>query len=178
MSTDAFLIRTQARGLTRVMVVQIGGEPYFTLSRCPKRFCDSRHRPPYDLLKARGPEVMTWIYENLMDGLTDVYGLTGFYPSDRMVTMLEEIDGYAEYDWFDDFAARRDAGKVVEMFSSGGGAYLLLDLNDDLTKQPDTPALRIGTDRPDWTPAHPVPFWPMLDAWMAIGLADVSGPGG
>lgn len=169
--TDAFLVHSPRRGLMRILVRQVAGQPYIAYSRCPLAQCAHTHRPTYDLLRARAPEAFAWVHDNLMDGLVDPYDLTGFVPSDRLYAM-SEIEEYQDYDWYDDFVATRDPAQVLEIFSSGGGAYMLLDLNDDLRRVLDPQALRISSNDPDWTPANPVDFWLYLDAWMAIGLAE------
>lgn len=168
---DAFLVTTERRGICRVLVRQIGGEVYLAYSRLPRRFAQGPARPTYDTLKERAPKALSWTYENLMDGLVDSYGLTGFVPSDMLYSMAE-VEDYMDYDWYSDFSEGRDLTKVLEIFSSGGGGYLLLDLNGDLGAVDSPEALRISSKEADWTPSNPVAFWPFIDAWMTIGLAD------
>lgn len=168
---DAFLVHADTRGLCRVFMVQIKGETYLSYSRCPTAFCESTIQASYALLLERAPAAFSWVYQNLMDGLVDSYDLTGFVPSDRLKSMSEET-AYLDFDWYDDFVAQHDPSKVVEFFSSGGGAYMLLDLNKDWKTGVDPQALRVSAKQAGWTPDNPVDFWPFLDAWMTIGLAD------
>lgn len=167
---DAFIVRVENMELCRIFMVQVEGEAYVTYSRCPTLFCKSASRQPYALLLKHAPEAFSWVYQNLMDGLVDPYDLTGFVPSDRLTTMGEH-EFYENFDWYNSFVANNDPTKVLEFFSSGGGAYMLLDLNKDWRTVPDPQALRISSQEQDWTPDKPVDFWPFLDAWMAIGLA-------
>lgn len=168
---DAFLVQTERRGICRILVRQIGGEVYLAYSRLPRKDAQAPARPTYQTLKDNAPKALSWTYENLMDGLVDSYGLTGFVPSDMLYSMAE-VEEYMDYDWYPDFSKERDLEKVLEIFSSGGGGYLLLDLNRDLGAVEAPEALRISAKEADWTPSNPVPFWPFMDAWMAIGLVE------
>lgn len=168
---DAFLVQTQNRGLCRILMVQVKGETYITYSRCPTAFCESTSQPPYSLILERAPAAFSWVYQNLMDGLVDPYDLTGFVPSDRLTTMSQQ-EAYQNFEWYEAFVANTDPTKVIEFFSSGGGAYMLLDLNRDWKTGIDPQAYRISSTQKDWTPDNSIDFWPFLDAWMAIGLAD------
>ncbi len=170
-TTDAFLIQTPERGLCRILVRQIDGGTYYAYSRSPTNVSTPTESPAYRLFKAHGPRCLPWMYENLMDGLTDIYDFVGFLASDRLELMSEDYPNF-DFPWYNDFAAKHDTDKIVHFFSSGGGAHMLLNLNENMHDVYEPQALRVSSKEEDWVPENTVDLWPTLDAWMFIGLAE------
>lgn len=170
-TTDAFLVHTPHRGLCRILVRQIDDVSYYAYSRSPTNVSMPTEGPAFRLVKERAPLALSWIYQNLMDGLTDIYDFVGFVASDRLKLMSREYPDL-DYPWYDAFAAQHDTDKIVEFFSNGGGAYMLLNLNDNMRDVADPQALRVSSKYDDWIPENTVDLWPTLDAWMTIGLTE------
>ena len=162
---DAFLLTSPSTGLLRCVMRRQGDALYPTISAPPlgQTLPDN---PAARLLLRKGPEVLRWIQTTLMDGLTDMWGFGGPLRSARLTSMAAEIDTYAEADWFDAFSIDRDPSRVIEIFASGGGGYLLVDLDDPGLPGTDPQAL-LGMMKED-APPEPVPLYPWLDEWTAI----------
>lgn len=169
--TDAFLAHTQNYGVCRFFVRQLEGKHHLAYSRAPKTFAQTPHDPSWETVKKQAPTALTYIYEKVMDGLTDLYGYAGPKPSLLLSTVEDEIDTYAELGWYDAFAKTHNPSNVIEIFASGGGAYLLLDLNQNLTNVFEPQAYLASTKNPKMNPSTSVDFFPYIDQWMAIGLA-------
>lgn len=168
-ASDVFLARSPGLGLCRLIAVELNGETYFRYSRCPLGYVPSVDSAIVDLIRTRAPEAITYLYFEMMDGLTDLHDLVGFKNRLALTTVEAEIDTYGEMPDFERLEAMGDIGNIVEILGSGGGGYLLLDLNRDMRTDTDPGALRISGNG-GWSPEEPVPLFGMLDAWMAVGL--------
>lgn len=174
---DAFLLESPRLGICRFVAVAIEGAIHFQYSRSPLGHAvKALHAPVVDLLRARAPEALTYLYFQMMDGLTDIHDLAGFKNSLALTTVEDEIDTYHELPFHDRLEALGDPARIVELLASGGGGYLLIDLNRDQRGDPDPLGFRMSAEPTDqWSPDRPVPLFAMLDAWMAVGLGQ-SGP--
>lgn len=169
---DAFLVQSSTYGLCRIFVRQLRGSTYFTFSRAPTGFGDVQRMPIWPLYRERAPEALRWVHENVMDGLTDIYGFGGFVSSGMMRPMERPNGNYGELPWYSEFAEDVDASQIVEILRSGGGGYLLIDLNTDLSKTFEPQAMFVDFNAdPQDTLAY-VPLFPYLDEWMSIALAE------
>lgn len=170
-TTDAFLARTDYHGPCRFFVQTHGGKEYLTYSRMPKRFAATSQSDVWPLFAPNAPQALVWVYNNVMDGLTDIYDLTGFRSSLAMTSMATEEDSWRELPWYTALSPSTDTSKIVELLSSGGGGYLLLDLNRDLSEVFEPQVLIVDVKAAASSP-RAVDLSPYLDEWMAIGLAD------
>jgi hypothetical protein len=164
-AVDVCLLETSTLGVVRVIVVMIRGALYCSYSGRPGA---SPVTPAAAALMERAPRVLAWIYTDLMDGLTDLNGFGGFKPLSLITSVEDEIDTYAEASWYEDFIASRNPANVVEIFASGGGAYLLVDLDDQQGDDPVGYLVDVGN--PD--PPKAVALYSYLDAWTAIGQSE------
>lgn len=171
-TTDAFLACTDYHGLCRFLVQTNGGRDYFTYSRVPKLFTATSHADPWSLFAENAPRALVWVYNNVMDGLTDIYDFSGFRSSLAMASMAGEADTWMELPWYDALSASTNTRQIVELLSSGGGGYLLLDLNEDLSDVFEPQGLFIDVKAAISRLPQAVDLFPYLDEWMAIGLAD------
>jgi hypothetical protein len=169
---DAILVVSPLRGLCRIFGCQVEDAIYVTWSNPPTAVAEGFRAPGWNRFVQRAPQALVWIHQNVMDGLVDSYGFGGFYPSAMLTSMEDQIDTYANGAWFTSFELARHPGAIIEYFASGGGAYLLLDLNDDLSRTVEPQALLIdmkdGSDGP-----RSVDLFPYLDTWMAMALGGV-----
>ncbi|MDO5640712.1 MAG: hypothetical protein Q4G28_12685 [Neisseria sp.] len=165
---DALVVETGRSEVLRVIVYELGGQQYYAYSASPLK--QQTAADIWKLFQAHAPQVMSWLYRERMNGLTDVYGFAGFKSLAEMTSMAEEINTYGEADWYEEFAARHDTRLMVEILSTGGGAYLLLDLScgQSQAEDPDGWMVYMKENRPP----EKVGFFPYLDALMAIGLTD------
>lgn len=168
---DAFLVRSSIYGLCRVMVRQISGEVYYAYSRAPTAFVDQPRLPGWPIYADRAPDALKWIHVNVMDGLTDIYGFGGLHSSGQMKQMDRPNSDYAELPWFAEFAEDIDATQIIEIFNSGGGAFMLIDLTKDLSEAFEPSAMIVDFKSSASESFREVELFPYLDAWMSIGLA-------
>jgi hypothetical protein len=66
----------------------------------------------------------------------------------------------------------RDPANLVEIFNSGGGVSLLLDLDNDLPKRFEPQAMLVDTKGPRDVLLKSMSLFPCLDTWLAIALAE------
>jgi len=134
---------------------------------------DDLKRPAiWDTFKSRAPDALVWVHENIMDGLTNTYLAGGFVSSMHMRTMADLRGLYAEQSWHAAYVEDHDPANVVQLLSSGGGGYLLIDLNVDLSVQFEPKALFVDVGAPPEEGKQQVNLFPYLDEWMAIALAE------
>lgn len=169
-SIDAFLVESPYHGICRIIVRQMNGELYPAYSRLPVKFQEEPAKI-WNQMDARGPQALSWIYRVKMDGLTDIGGFAGFKSTKLLTTMAAEIDTYGEQPWYGSFAESTDTGSVVELLASGGGGYLLVDLNVDASSERNPNALFVYLD--EGTEPEAVLLFQYLDNWMEIGLVEV-----
>lgn len=175
-ANDVFLAKSPRLGICRFIGVVQEGETYFLYSRCPLNYTSCADNPIIELMKQRAPASLWYLYSEMMDGLTDLYDFVGFKNSLALTTVDREIDTYYEMPFFDQLEKLGNLQSVVELLSSGGGGYLLVDLNKDMHSERDPVGFRMSKDASDqWSPDTPVPLFGMLDAWMAVGLGQ-TGP--
>lgn len=168
---DAFLAHSPRLGVCRFIAVTLDGETYFQYSRCPLDYALATGDLLIDLIRERAPEALSYTYLQMMDGLTDLYDFAGFKNTLALTSVETEIDTYAELPFFDQLEAHGDLNNIVELLSSGGGGYLLIDLSQNMHGDSDPVGFRMSKDASDqWSPDTPVPLFAMLDAWMAVGL--------
>ena len=169
-TVDATLLRSSVHGIVRAYIVQLDSELFVDWSRAPRAKFDTPGSEAWTLIEENGPEVLRWIYQNLMDGLTDLYGFGGFKTASELRTLEEEQEVYAEKPWFADFASQNDTSKIVELFSSGGGGYILLDLSQDQTAEANPAGLYVDLNTSD--PPQTVHLFAYLDTWSSIALGE------
>ena len=163
---DAFMLNSPESGPLRCIMRRIRGVLYPTLSARPLGQAPAPN-PHAQLLLTAGPDALSWIYTELMDGLTDMYDFGGLLRAARLTSMAAEIDSYGETDWFDAFSLDHDTDRVIEIFRSGGSGYLLVDLDrPGLSSNPDALLVIVDEDAPPET----VSLFAWLDAWTAIAL--------
>lgn len=173
---DVFLAQSPRLGVCRFVTIALEGETYFRYSRCPLAYAPATNDPLVELIRQRAPDALAYTYFQMMDGLTDPFDFVGFKNSLALTTVEAEIDTYADLPFFDRVKALGDLNNVVELLASGGGGYLLIDLNRDMRGDSDPVGFRISKNASDqWSPDTPVPLFAMLDAWMAVGLGQ-TGP--
>ncbi len=168
---DVFLAQNKSHGLCRFFITQTQGETHLTYSRQPKSFADTMHDDAWNLMRDHAPESLVWVYNNVMDGLTDIYDFSGFKSSISMTVMGSDTASWSELPWYKEFSQKIDVSKMVEVLSSGGGSYLMLDLSKDLRTIYEPQALLIDAKDHSSVPES-VDFFPYLDEWMDIGLAE------
>lgn len=162
---DAFLLTSPSTGLLRCVMRRQGDTLYPSIS-APPLGQTQPDNPAARLLLAQGPKVLRWIHTALMDGLTDMWDFAGPLRSALLTTMAAEIDTYGEADWFDAFSIDHDTSRMIEIFSSGGGGYLLVDLDDPSLTGADPRAFLVLM-KEDAAPES-VPLYAWLDEWTAI----------
>lgn len=168
---DVFLAHCPRLGVCRFIAVECEGKIYFRYSRCPLDYAPTPHDPLVNLIHERAPDALAYIYSQMMDGLTDPYDFVGFKNTLALTTVAMEIDTYAEMPFFEQVEALTDPNNIVELLASGGGGYLLIDLNCNMRGNIDPVGFRMSKDDGDqWSPDTPVPLFAILDAWMAVGL--------
>lgn len=175
-ASDVFLAQSPRLGVCRFITITLEGETYFRYSRCPLAYAPATNDPLVELIRQRAPDALAYTYFQMMDGLTDPFDFVGFKNSLALTTVETEIDTYAELPFFGRVEALGDPNNVVELLASGGGGYLLIDLNRDTRGDGDPVGFRMSKNASDqWSPDTPVPLFAMLDAWMAVGLGQ-AGP--
>ena len=169
-SVDAFMVETKTHHALRIIVRQIGEKLHCAYSAPPLigSAPGANRSRLWDRFQANAPAALTWIYRTRMDGLTDIYGFAGFKTKSALVTMAEEVSVYGEAEWYEDFEDSHDVGSFVEVLSTCGGAYLLLDVSRDQSQSSDPDGLVIYMN--EGTPPETVSFFSYLDMFMEIGL--------
>lgn len=171
---DAFLINSPTYGLCRIFVRQLNDSVYYCFSRAPTKEHEAPRMPSWDHYVAAAPDALVWVHQNVMDGLTDIYAFGGFLGSGHIQSMAELRGVYAELPWHEPFVQDHDPSKVLQVFSSGGGGYLLIDLNEDLSTrfEPQAMLVDVKVDRDE--SLRYVDLFSYLDTWMAIALAEAT----
>lgn len=163
---DAMMVETESFGPLRIISRQIGENIYGTYSALPGN--SFRNSALSRLFHSHGPQVLTWAYQERMNGLTDTFGFAGFKTTQSLTTMADEIDTYAEADWYEDFSEKYDVSSIIEILATGGGAYLLIDLSLNQSNAEDPEGLVVYMN--EGTPPEKVSFFQYLDMFMEIGL--------
>lgn len=100
-ATDVLLGVSPALGLCRFIAVQLQGKTYFRFSRAPLSHAPSPAGQAWPVIQANGPAAIVYLYEEMMNGLTDPFGFVGFRHTGILKTVQQEIDTYGEMDFFD-----------------------------------------------------------------------------
>jgi len=105
-----------------------------------------------------------------MDGLTDMYGFTGFKPLSNISIIKEEENTWGEMDWYSEFSNKYNITKIYELLSTGGGGYLLLDLSSNWRDKKEFKCFYVNIK--ETAAPKLVDLFPYLDFLMSIGLAE------
>ena len=167
---DAFLFKTEKNGICRAFVHLIDGKEYLAISRLPWKYKTVEPTASYTTFQNNIHIALYWIYYNIMDGLTDIYGCAGFKPSYNVFTITKEENMWAEMDWYSEFSSKHNINKIYELLNTGGGGYLLLDLNSNWRDKNEFKCFYVNVK--DIAPPELVHLFPYLDYLMSIGLAE------
>lgn len=104
------------------------------------------------------------IDKTVVNFYTKVHNGFYYYPSKTMgLDSAENIDSMADFEWEYEDQLEMDLISCYNFFSNGMGAYVVLDLNQDL-----------GTGAYLWStkelPKGNLNFWDIIDEWIVIGL--------
>ncbi len=169
---DAFLFKSEKYGICRAFVQLIDGKEYSSISSLPWKYKSVESNKSSEIFKNNIHISLYWVYNNIMDGLTDKYGFCGFKP----LSDISAISGYqynwSEMDWYSEFANKNNVKHIYEFLNSGGGGYLLLDLNYNWRNLKEFKCFYVNAKDIETQPEQ-VDVFPYLDEWMAIGLAEI-----
>jgi hypothetical protein len=84
-------------------------------------------------------------------------GAVGFLPVERMVVLAFDY-----WDNLEKYTANINAKNFVQLFTSGGGGYLYLDVESK-----DGKGLIWWSDK---EPRFDINFWDFIDEWIVIGM--------
>ncbi|MDO5606708.1 MAG: hypothetical protein Q4G25_16265, partial [Paracoccus sp. (in: a-proteobacteria)] len=166
-ATEAVILTTRRTGPLRVLMRETEGVLYPAWSGAPLGAAMPAN-PAAAALIADGPAVLQWLYRHWMDGLTDIWEFGGLLNSRAITSMAEDGDVFGEMDWYDDLDHHHDLNRWIRIFSSGGGGYLLVDLDDPALRGDDPEAIQVLVKEAE--SLHRVPLFAYLDGWSAIAM--------
>jgi len=169
---DAFLFESEKQGICRAFVQLIDGKEYLLISNLPWKYKSVESNKSSELFKNNIHIALYWIYNNIMDGLTDKNGFCGFKPLSDISTISNFQYNWSEMDWYSQFSNKNNVKYIYEFLNSGGGGYLLLHLNYNWRNLREFKCFYVNVKDIETQPEQ-VNAFPYLDEWMAIGLAEI-----
>jgi hypothetical protein len=165
---EVLLVKNKKNEVVRVLnrYDESEAEFYSYFSNLPKSTNHIARDFPVFLKNA--PHKFLGMYQKHLDGLFDASLAGGFLSLSDMEPLSKHIENFTDFSWYETIKQTKQLENIYMIFSSGGGGYLYLDLNQDQSNS-DAPECILITNNPDDTLEY-VPFWECLDAWMSISM--------
>ena len=165
---DCFLAFSSKFGLIRVLVVEESGKYYPAISFPPKP--EIAQMPQWRSFLENAPREFVELYTKRFDGLTNAYQFGGPIALQSMTRWSDENFDYLAYPWGAEFWRNEEPANFLQIFNSGGGGALYLDLGRAQARSP-APVVTLFLADQDEPLVRDNDFWAYLDQWTSIGMS-------